>query len=73
MTSRSGDHEWLDQIDALRCRDPAWHRITILLGERMTEYSKIQGWRATGSIFDRWIQVAWLRCEARSATFVDIH
>jgi hypothetical protein len=37
MRCRSGYHEWLDQIDADRCCDPAWQRITILPGERIRD------------------------------------
>jgi hypothetical protein len=37
MKCRSGNHEWLDQIDADRCCDPTWQRITILPGERMSD------------------------------------
>ena len=37
MSCRSGNHEWLNQIDAQRCCDPTWQRITILPGERMRD------------------------------------
>ena len=37
MKCRSGNHEWLDQIDADRCCDATWRRITILPGERVSD------------------------------------
>jgi hypothetical protein len=37
MRCRSGNHEWLDQLDADRCCAPAWQRITILPGERIRD------------------------------------
>jgi hypothetical protein len=37
MRCQRGVHEWVDRLDAERCCNPAWTRITILPGELVRE------------------------------------
>lgn len=37
MKCQSGQHTWDDAVNAARCCDPNWTRITILPGERIRD------------------------------------
>jgi hypothetical protein len=69
MKCRSGHHEWVDQIDANRCCDPAWSRITILPHERMSEVLEDPRISREGINYSRdGFRFAWMRVSQEQNT-----